>query len=607
MRHIPGPTTTPALLALVWSCATAPPPVAPDPMDAVRDELAQAHDLTLRGCYRCLLEAQTRYDELARRDLEPDTVTAGLLRTTLLIGMRERELGLPDGGTFDRAVALAGLEPSRQAAEAREGGGTEGSQAAPGAAGDRASSGDQKASQAMHETAAASGAAPRVEAGGPAAAGRTSRVGPEWETFLQIAVTTPWQEVGIPKDLSEENVFARAIADRDRDAWNLVLQPLVPADPLAAYLYLSLNCTREWLAEQPPELAEVLAAHDDAVYVRYRHALCAGELVGLASIQTIEPRFTEMEFFLGQHALQQGSGPNRGNVALAEYHYERAHEEWPEWPAPALALGEVTRTVEDYEVSLPYYDAALALVPDQRDALLGMARSLSYLDRSAETVPLLDRLIEMGRWYMAEAHFWRAWNRFNLDDVDGARDDAATAIGHRPDAESYSLAGQIALVQRRLDDARTDLETALDINARYCDAAFHLGRVHIEETRWIETASAFSRAALCFRETTSRLEGALTELDQNDTLAEDRRARLVERRTAELAVVRRQAASSFYNAALAYYNDGVMPIARRYAQFAAEHEMFAERATRLLGLIDALPAEARPRESAPQRPSSPGT
>ena len=392
----------------------------------------------------------------------------------------------------------------------------------------------------------------------------------------------------MPKDLSEENVYARAIADRDRDAWNRVLQPLVPTDPLAAYLYLSLNCTSEWLAEQPPELAEVLAVHDDAVYVRYRQALCADEQVALASVQTIEPRFTEMEFFLGRHALEQGRGPQQGDVALAEFHYQRALDVWPEWPAPALALGEVARTVEDYEASLPFYDAALALVPDQRDALLGRAQSLSYLDRNAEAVPLLDRLIEMGRWYLAEAHFWRAYNRFNLADIEGARDDAATSIGHRPDAQSYALSGQIALVQRRLDDARTDLETALDINPEYCYAAFHLGRVHIEEARWIETASAFSRAAFCFRENAGRLAADLGEIERNPDLAEDRRARLVARRTDEIAVVRRQAASSFYNSALGYYNDGVVPLARRYARIAGDHELFAERATRLLGLMENL-------------------
>ena len=594
MRQIHRSMPPLPLMALVWSCSSAPPPVLPDPMDAVRERLAQAHELALRGCYRCLIEARDLFDDLAGQGFETDEGAAGLLRTTLLVGMREREMGLPGGGTFERAAALAGLEVSLtgDVAEAREAAEAERKPAARGA-GDAGKTPDSEASP---EAARKAGeAAERSEAEESGAPGGAASAGPEWETFLRIAATTPWQDVGVPKDLSEENVYARAIADRDRDAWNAVLQPLVPADPLAAYLYLSLNCTSEWLAEQPPELAEVLAAHDDAVYVRYRLALCAGGQVALASVQTIEPRFTEMEFFLGQHALQQGLGPSQGDAALAEFHYSRAYEEWPEWPAPALALGEVARTVEDYEAGLPFYDAALALVPDQRDALLGRAQSLSYLDRNAEALPLLDRLIEMGRWYLAEAHFWRAYNRFHVDEIEAARDDAALAIGYRPDAQSYALSGQIAIVQRRLDDARTDLETALDINPRYCYAAFHLGRVHIEEARWIETASAFSRAALCFRESARELAAALVELEQDPALAEDRRARIVERRTAELVVVRRQAASSFYNAALGYYNDGTLPLARRYADLAREHDLFAERATRLVGLIDALPASGAQR------------
>ena len=580
-RPIREPAVLLGLLAVVWSCSAAPPPALPDPMAAVRGRLAQAAALTARGCYRCLVEARDLYDDLERRGAAPDAVAAGLFRTTLLMGMREREMGLPGGGTFERPAALAGVAvpvtgeapAPRGIPEAATGEAGKTPEAAAGEAGEAAAG-----RAAAREIAAAGG----TTAAGRTAAGATAAAGAAWDTFLQIAATTPWQEVGMPKDLAEENVYARAIADRDRDAWNAALRPLVPADPLAAYLYLGLNCTGDWLAGQPPELADVLAAHDDAVFVRYRHARCAGEQVALAAVPTIEPRFSEMEFFLGQHALAQE------DAALAELHYRRAREAWPEWPAPALALGEVARIVEDYEASLPFYDAALALVPDQRDALLGKARSLSFLDRSAEALPLLDRLVEMGRWYLADAHFWRAWNHFNLEAVEAARADAARAIEQRPDAEAHTLSGQIAIEQGRLDDARRDLETALEIRELHCDAAFHLGRVHVQEARWFDTGSAFARASGCYAETVLRLEYALGRLREDPALSEERRARLVLRRTAELAVSRRQAASSAYNAALGYYNNGTPRPARRFAEQAQEHETFAERAARLLGLIENL-------------------
>ncbi|MDP7338877.1 MAG: hypothetical protein QF786_06145, partial [Vicinamibacterales bacterium] len=73
------------------------------------------------------------------------------------------------------------------------------------------------------------------------------------------------------------------------------------------------------------------------------------------------------------------------------------------------------------------------------------------------------------------------------------------------------------------------------------------------------------------------------------------------RREAELATLERQAASSAYNVALAYFN-AMTPIdARRHAEEAAAHADFTEDARSLLGRIDlAFPGraevEARPLE-----------
>ena len=194
-------------------------------MDAVREQLAQANDLTLRGCYRCLTEARDLYDDLARQGFETDEAAAGLLRTTLLIGMREREMGLPGGGTFERSAALAGLDVSvaGEAAQAREA-------AAGGESPAAREAGDAREAEPPGR--------PRPRPAGPRKAGRprppggAAPAGPAWETFLQVAATTPWQDTGVPKDPGRGERLRRAIADRDRDAWNAVLQPLVPTTRL---------------------------------------------------------------------------------------------------------------------------------------------------------------------------------------------------------------------------------------------------------------------------------------------------------------------------------------------------------------------------------------
>ncbi len=505
------------VLGFVWSCAATLPATAPEPAPRPEAMLARAATLQARGCYRCLLEAQALYENLLQT--APGAATTGVFQTALLIGLRERELGLLGKGSFERAAELA--------------------------------------------------AAPTAPAW--------------WPIFVAVADASPWQTVGLPKAFLDEAAAARRDSFQDRDNWNAVLQPLVPSNPVAAYLYLSLNCRRRGWSEQPPELAEVLTSHDDTLFVRYRQARCGGGLVELSSIQTLEPRFTEMEYFLGRRARRDR------DHALAGIHFQAAYQDWPDWPAPTLALGDLAFAAEDFQGSLRYYDEMLALVTDQRDALLGKAIALSYLERNSEALPLLDRLVELGQWYLGDAYFWRAWNRFVLASIEPAREDIEQSKNYRSAAEVFTLSGQIALEQRRLQDARRELETALERNGAYCDAAFHLGRVHIEEARWPDTGQAFGHAAQCYVDEGEELAANLWRLRRDPAVPEDRRARLLPRHEARLATAHRQAASSAYNAALGYVNAQMLDDATTFAEQASSHPDFTERATALLGRIRARP------------------
>ncbi len=504
-----------ATLLVLSSCAAAPPPVVSTLPPLGDAEIAAAAALESRGCYRCLLEARAFYEDLVETTADQTAVTAGLFRTTLLIGMRERELGLPAGGSLDRAAELASrvTEPD------------------------------------------------------------------EWSTYVEIARTTAWQRVGVPKSLLDENTAERTSAYLWRDTWNAMLQPQVGANPLAAYLYLTLNCNERWLSEHP-ELAEVLSAHDDHLFVRYRYALCSGGMVELSAVLTFEPRFTEMKFFLARLAQRDGT------PGLAEFHFQETYNEWPDWPAPALSLGDLALEAEDYEASVPFYDHTLSLVTDQREALLGKAKALSYLDRFTEAVPLLDRMIELGTWYMGDAYFWRAWNRFSLGSIASAGEDIEQAKSYNRDAAALTLSGQIAIEQDRLEDARRELETALDLNPYACDAAFHLGRLHIIETRWPDTGQAFDRANRCYVTFVGSYGADLERLRQDPAIPEDRRARLIARLEAKLATTRRQAATSAYNAALGFANAQMLEEATVNARQAAVHPDYADRADALLARID---------------------
>jgi tetratricopeptide (TPR) repeat protein len=512
-----------SLVALLSSsCGVTPSPTLPAPAPAYADVLAQADTLMRAGCYRCLLEARVSYEDLTDTEADPTAVRTGLFETSLLIGMRERELGLVGLGTFEHAARLAA----------------------------------------------------------------TTDAPTEWPQFVAMAETTRWQRVGVPKALLDENTAHRRRVDRERESWNGLLRPLVRTSPLAGYLYLSLNCADGWLADQPAALTDDLAVHDDALYVRYRRAMCTGRLVEQSLIETLEPRFTEMKFFLAQAALRAGA------MALAEFQLGETQTAWPDWPGPVLGLADVTLAAEDYQPTLGLYDRMLALVPDQRDALLGKAKALSYLDRPNEALPLLDRLAALGQWYLGDIYYWRAWNRFSLDSVEPARADIERAKQYRNDADVLTLAGQIAIEQDRLGDARTDLERALRSTDRACDAAFHLGRVHVAEIRWPETAVTFGRAARCYRTAAEELVGELERIREDPAVPEDRRGRVVAQYATRVAAAQRQAASSAFNAALGYANADALNDAEAQAQQASAHPDFAERADALLARIEARrPAE----------------
>lgn len=528
-------TIWPLIVLLSCACAVAPPPPLLVASPPHHEWLEEADALSKAGCYRCLLEARASYEDLVDTAADQVRVAAGLFQTSLLLSMREREMGLVGRGGFDRVEELAS-DP----------------------------------------------AAPT-----------------HWAMFVNIARTTAWQSVGVPKSLLDENTVERGRLDRERETWSEFLRPLVRADSLAAYLFLGVNCTDAWLADQPATLLDDLAGHDDALYVRYARARCTRTLAEESLIETLEPRFTEMKFFLAQIALRDGA------VGLAEFQLSETQADWPDWPAPVLGLADLALAAEDHQASLGLYDRMLRLVPDQRDALLGKAKALSYLNRPEDALPLLDRLAVLGQWYLGDTYYWRAWNRFSLDSIELARADIDEARRHREDVEVLTLAGQIAIEQGRLDEARNDLETALRATDRACDAALHLGRVHVAQTRWPETAVTFDRAARCFTTAAEEASAELERIRRDPGMTEDRRGRVVAQYASRVGITQRLVALSAFNAALGYTNADALNDAETQARRASGHADFAGRANALLNRIRTRRAAESTPEMSPGREASP--
>jgi tetratricopeptide (TPR) repeat protein len=166
--------------------------------------------------------------------------------------------------------------------------------------------------------------------------------------------------------------------------------------------------------------------------------------------------------------------------------------------AIATTLAGVRQEREEWAEALAAFDDVLMRMPEHRDALLGRTISLSRLHRYEDALASATRMIELGAWYLGEAHYWRAWNEFSLQRYPDARVDADRTKTLMVNAAVFLLSGLIEWNERRLPGAESEFEEALKMDFGRCDAAQYLGRVRAQRGKVPEALAAFRQAIQCF-------------------------------------------------------------------------------------------------------------
>jgi tetratricopeptide (TPR) repeat protein len=215
----------------------------------------------------------------------------------------------------------------------------------------------------------------------------------------------------------------------------------------------------------------------------------------LEELRAAVPEFADVDFPLGRYALDIPQQPDQ-EEALRRFNAARAA--FPQSPAILASLGALHRDREEWPDALASYDAALALVPTHRDALLGRVVTLSHLSRYDEAIAGATRILELGSWFTGEAYYWRAWNEYHLARIDEARVDTDRAKGLMHNASVLVLSAMIEWHERRLDESEAELQDALTLDAGQCEAAFLLGTVRAERRQWTSGAAAFELAQRCY-------------------------------------------------------------------------------------------------------------
>ena len=402
------------------------------------------------------------------------------------------------------------------------------------------------------------------------------------ELWVGVAESTPWNPAGVPNRIRDGSADGFRLTAEARERWSAPLRELSREDPLAAYLYVTVNCApprgrRDDGEAWRNDLQQVLDEHLLSPLVTFKVGMCTGNNpVILADLIDLEPRFLEAQYFLGQREFLQ-----RGFEA-AEQHLLVARDAIARWPAASVLLGDVSVGLEEPESALAYYREALALVPDQREALLGEGRALSYLERHHDAIRPFDRLVALGTWYMGEAHYWRAWNRFRLRELAVAWTDVEAAKQWQVTADVYKLAGLVAFYRRDFETSKANLARAIELNPVECESQFYLGGASAETRFWDDSGPQYGKALACFENARVAAEAQVRELEETDA-GDERGRRLVARRRRDLASLRRFEANAAFNAAVSYLNTSDLDEAIALASRARMHGDFQERADRLIG------------------------
>ena len=320
---------------------------------------------------------------------------------------------------------------------------------------------------------------------------------PASAAYLEIADLLPGDPLsGTPRLLLGDRDRQRRIREDPIAPWRDVLTAGQASASFRAYLRVALTCS---FPGDPPFERVVPAAAGteiDVPLVAYRIGACDAQFQDrLLAVRKADERFADADYHLGIYKLSDRERPDQ-DAALA--HLESARAAFPESPAIAVRVGQVRETREEWDQALVVYEAALALTPQHPDALLGRTISLSYLSRHPEAIQAATTIIDLRGSLLGPAHYWRAWNHFNMASYPDARADADRMLQLMANASAYLLSGLIHWRQGSLEAAEGHFQEALTLDFGTCEAARSLGYVRAERNKAPEAAAALFQARQCY-------------------------------------------------------------------------------------------------------------
>ncbi len=397
--------------------------------------LVVAETRVLEGCYACLVEARDVFTRVAIGKARP-LVIARLFEVHVLIGMRERELAMDSAEAFAKARALIPeLLPSYAGAQ-----------------------------------------------------------------YVDIAESLPPDLSGTPR--TELSQFQRGAPTQARIAELKKGLALGEASaPFRAYQSASLDCLAAPARRdgQPgrvtlSDLSEIPAGTSQLV--KFRLATCPLlRSTVLEELLTQTPSFVEAGLFL---ARQPTLNITAAYVKNMRTWLMSAFAAFPRSPSVTYGLGALSQTVGDCGTAIRFYEDTIALKDRHEDAALQRVVCLAHLGQFVPAIEAATRIIDRGYYNLADAYYWRAWNRHRRIELPEARADVDRALSLLFNSRVLTLGGMIKYDQDDLVPAEANLREAIRIDSQQCVAHWYLGLVTFKKGVWPETASRFGTCATCY-------------------------------------------------------------------------------------------------------------
>jgi tetratricopeptide (TPR) repeat protein len=219
---------------------------------------------------------------------------------------------------------------------------------------------------------------------------------------LKWAELVPGNPSGLPRDVTEA---ARAkLNGRRGDVDKRLAGAATMTDPVDVYLNVSLAC--EVVGSRSPDVAAVAAPANSQPIIQWRVAICGrSQEDALKAFAEARPRYVETAYYRGRYRVAMAVSPAARREARDLL--QTADKEIPGSPAIAYDLAGIVRITSPKD-ALPLYERVTRSQPRHSEAWLGQGICLTYLERPREAVDALSRVIDLGRWVVGEAQYWRA-------------------------------------------------------------------------------------------------------------------------------------------------------------------------------------------------------